>query len=406
MNPKAKSWLQVSLFNLLLVATLGVVMRYKIVYALPWVDQKSMLHAHSHFAFAGWVTQSLMALLVNYLGIVGATDVFRRYRPVLFANLFAAYGMLLSFPFVGYSAISITFSTLSIFVSYWFAIRYWRDLNRLGVRSTVHRWFKAALVFNVIASLGAFYLAYMLASKSISPNNYLASVYFFLHFQYNGWFFFACAGLLSRWLSDSGADEGKLERAYALFAAACVPAYFLSALWLPIPDWIYWLVILSVFLQIGGWVQLLKLIRKAWPGMKRGVNRFARFLFILSAIALTIKLLLQAGSVIPSLSQLAFGFRPIIIGYLHLVLLGVITLFIMGYLVNFKLVPASGATIAGMVIFTGGVIANELLLMLQGVTDLNYTAIPEINHFLLAAALVLWLGMLVIVLSQAGKPRQ
>ena len=51
--------------NLAIVALLGVIMRYKILYPLPFVDQKKFLHAHSHFAFSGWVTLALIQSAVK-----------------------------------------------------------------------------------------------------------------------------------------------------------------------------------------------------------------------------------------------------------------------------------------------------------------------------------------------------
>ncbi|HLG38591.1 MAG TPA: hypothetical protein VI461_02945 [Chitinophagaceae bacterium] len=400
MNSPVRKWLQISLFNLLLVAVIGVIMRYKIAYSLPWVDQRNLLHAHSHFAFAGWITQALMSLLVSYLFEKGDTAAFKRYRPVLYSNLVTAYGMLVTFPFMGYTFLSIVFSTLSIFVSYWFAIKYWRDLNKLPEKSISHHWFKAAVLFNAVSSLGAFSLAYMLATKNIHPDRYLASIYFFLHFQYNGWFFFACMGFLSYQLNKYGASENQLKKIYLFFVAACVPAYFLSALWLPIPELVYILVVVAVFLQLIGWIMLLQLVRRVLPAIKQRMPIFPRILFALCALALTIKLLLQAGSVIPSLSQLAFGFRPIVIGYLHLVLLGVITLFIIAYIVAFKLIPVNEMTRRGIIVFTAGIIANEALLMIQGTADMYYYPVPFINQFLLVAALILFTGILFINLGQ------
>ena len=396
MNPHLGKWLRLSLFNLLLVAILGVIMRYKIIYPLPWVDQKNLLHAHSHFAFAGWITQALMSLLVSYLFQKGDGGVLTRYRPVLYANLITAYGMLVTFPFMGYKFPSIAFSTLSIFTSYWFAVKYWRDLNKLKLKSTSILWFKAAVVFNAVSSLGAFSLAYMLAAKHIHPDQYLASIYFFLHFQYNGWFFFSCMGLLSYQFNKMGVRENKLRKIFLLFVTACVPAYFLSALWLPIGQVIYILVVISVFLQLAGWILMLQTVRKTMAIIKKHVPVFSRWLFGLSAIALTIKLLLQSGSVIPSLSQFAFGFRPIIIGYLHLVLLGVISLFIIAYVIAFKIIFLNTKTKAGVIVFVIGIIINEILLMIQGIADMSYIPLPLVNQLLLVAAFVLLAGVLLI----------
>ena len=64
----APKWIRISLFNLLVVALLGVLMRYKIGFSFPFFDQKYLQHAHSHFAFAGWVSQMLMACMVRLLG--------------------------------------------------------------------------------------------------------------------------------------------------------------------------------------------------------------------------------------------------------------------------------------------------------------------------------------------------
>ena len=117
-----ENWIKIALMNLGLVALLGVTLRYKIAFSLPFIDQKNLLHGHSHFAFSGWISQALMALLLYYLLKQGQANVLKRYRIILFSNLLTAYGMLISFPIQGYAFFSILFSTLSIFISYVFAI--------------------------------------------------------------------------------------------------------------------------------------------------------------------------------------------------------------------------------------------------------------------------------------------
>jgi hypothetical protein len=123
-------------------------------------------------------------------------------------------------------------------------------------------------------------------------------------------------------------------------------------------------------------------------------------LFALCALAVTIKLLLQAASVIPSLSQLAFGFRPIVIGYLHLVLLGIITLFIIAYVFAFTSVSLNATTKTGIIVFTAGIMINEALLMIQGITDMDYQPVWYINRLLLIAAIILFSGTLFVNLGQ------
>jgi hypothetical protein len=391
-----RRWIQVSIFNLLLVSFFGVVLRYKIAFTFPYFNQRYLLHGHSHFAFAGWLTQVLMVLMVQYLSQYQGEKVFKKYRLLLYANLITAYGMLISFPLQGYAFWSICFSTLSIFVSYFFAFRFWKDLNRLSHKSISHSWYKASIIFSVISSLSAFSLAYMMANKIMHEKWWLGAVYFFLHFQYNGWFFFAGMGLLVSLIEKTIPDAKTLKSIFWLFSLACGPAYFLSALWMDIPLPIYWLVILAAIAQLVGWILLVRLLLKDKSTLKTGLPKKGRQLLLLSAIAFTIKLLLQMGSTHPALSQLAFGFRPIVIGYLHLVLLGVITIFILGYIFAMKFLEPGKYFIHGVWIFISGIILNEILLMLQGVTGLSYTIVPYINELLFAMAIILFCGLFVM----------
>ena len=392
-------WLKIALFNLLIVATIGVILRYKILFPLPFVDQKHLLHGHSHFAFAGWITQAIMTLLVIYLANQTGAAVYKRYRWLLAANLFSAYGMLIAFPIEGYGLYSIIFSTLSIFVSYVFAVFYWRDVNKLAANNSSHAWFKAAVLFNAFSSLGAFGLAFMMYAKMIHQNWYLAAEYFYLHFQYNGWFFFACMGLFTKILAQANVPEQLLKKIFWLFAGAALPAYFLSALWMPLPVWVYILVILSALAQLAGWIWLLKILKTKWQVIKKDYSKTAKGLLILSGMALTVKLFLQLGSTIPSLSDLAFGFRPIVIGYLHLVLLGVITLFLLGYMFAKNHFIANKKIFTGAFVFATGVILNEALLMIQGTAAISYTTIPFINEMLLGTALILFSGVLLMIIA-------
>ncbi len=390
---------RIAIFNLLLIAAIGIILRYKIAFSLPLVDQKHLLHGHSHFAFTGWITHALMLLLVQYLVKKKDETVFKKYKWIINANLITAYGMLLSFPVEGYGLFSIIFSTLSIFVSYAFAIMFWKDLNKLPQKNISHWWMKAALLFNALSSVGAFSLAFMMATKTVHQNWYLAAVYFFLHFQYNGWFFFACMGLaMAKFLCHVPVSIQK--KIFWLFAGACLPAYVLSALWLPIPSWSYIIVVLAAFSQVFGWLLTIQQIKKQLPFIKSSSQYGTLWVIMLACIALSIKLLLQLGSTIPSLSILAFGFRPIVIGYLHLILLGVITLFILGFMMGEKTILMNSFSLKAIKIFIAGVIINELLLMIQGVAAMTFVPIAFINEILLAAAVIIFSGIVLLNFSQ------
>ena len=400
MQSSQKKWLAFSLFNLMIVAFLGGTLRYKIAFYLPFVDQQNLLHGHSHFAFAGWITQALMTLLVGYLSDKTSKNYFPRYRWLLYFNAATAYGMLFSFPVQGYGFVSIFFSTMSVFASYYFAFIFWKDLNRLPVQQVSDFWFKIALLGNVISSAGPFSLAYMMASHHMLQNWYLASIYFYLHFQYNIWFFFSCMGLLSYRLSAMGVSDESQIKISRFFAVAALPTYFLSLLWWHIPLWLYIVVVLASICQLVGWVQFIFLIKEHAKSIKNQIVPFSRILFIFFAVALSIKLVLQTGSVIPTVSRLAFGFRPIVIGYLHLVLLGIITLFILTYSFTFHQVRINAGTKRGIIFFVTAIVFNELLLMIQGVSDLLNLGLPGIQYWLFAAACMLMGGAEIIVYHQ------
>ncbi len=388
-------WLKIAFLNLLIVSLLGIILRYKIAFSLPFIEQKNLLHGHSHFAFAGWITQALMFLLIKQLQFASPEVIIKKYKWILYSNLITAYGMLLSFPFEGYGLFSIIFSTLSVFVSYWFAIVFWKDLNKEPEKKVAHYYFKAAIFFNAISSIGAFALAFMMVKKIIAQKISLLAVYFFLHFQYNGWFLFGCLGLLTIVAEKFIVNKKLLFQIFLLFFIASVPAYFLSALWLPIPLLLYLLVVISAIIQAIAWFLFLQLLIKNKIQFAN-FNTVSKLLFTLSAVALSIKIILQALSTIPSLSQLAFGFRPIVIGYLHLVLLGFTSIFLFSYILQFEINFLPKKIKTGIYVFVIGIILNEVLLMLQGTADLFYFYIPFLNEALFAVAIILFAGLLKI----------
>ncbi len=385
--------------NLFLVSFIGVILRYKIAFSFPFIDQKHLLHAHSHFAFTGWISHALMVLLLFYLTSKSKQSLNKRYDALILANLISAYGMLISFTIQGYGFWSIGFSSFSIITSYLFSILYWKDLNKIPAFSISHLWFKMALICNALSSIGAFALAIMMATKNLEQNWYLIAVYFYLHFQYNGWFFFAGMGLLNTIVEQMPNIQKKLKIVFWLFSIACIPAFLLSTLWLQLPRILYLIVILAALAQFIGWIYFLLLLKKNSHFLNIYFPKNTSWLFVLSAMALTIKLCLQLGSTYPSLSQLAFGFRPIVIGYLHLVLLGVITIFLVGYILLISKHNYHKKVFLGVRIFVAGIIINETLLMTQGVAALDYIIVPKIDMMLFTAALIMCLGILYINLQ-------
>lgn len=398
-----KFWLKISLLNLCIVAILGLLMRYKIGFEFQYLDQKHLQHAHSHFAFAGWLGHTLMVLMVYFIQTKITEFKGNKYKKIIVANLICSYGMLISFIIEGYGLVSIALSTASIFVSYIFAYRFIKDLKLLDDDLVAKSWFKAALFFNVISSLGTFYLAYMMATKNVVQNWYLSSIYYYLHFQYNGWFFFACMGLAFGFLNLRKSEHSFYETSFNLFAIACVPAYFLSTLWLDLPLWIYIITVIAALVQVYAWFKFLPILLKTRKNVLESYSPLLRYILVFVSFALSIKLLLQLGSTVPIISQLAFGFRPIVIAYLHLILLGIITLFLLFYIYANHLILISKNIKYGVFVFTIGVLLNEIVLAVQGVAAFSYTIIPFVNEILFGVAILLLIGIGITALYSIKK---
>ena len=217
-----------SVFDLLLLSVIGVTLRAYPIFPVPLFDYKNLLHAHSHFAFGGWVMPILLAIILKYFPEFTQRISYRHLRNISVSILVSAYGMLLSFPFQGYAPVSIAFSTLSIFAGFYMAFALWKAAGASNTPSVL--FLKTGLVFLVISAAGPFATGPLIAMGKAGTALYYNAVYFYLHFQYNGWFTFAILAVAYKMIEKKGPPvNGKLV--YRLFTAACIPAYFLSTLW-------------------------------------------------------------------------------------------------------------------------------------------------------------------------------
>jgi len=398
-------WLSIAIANFLVVAIAGIILRYKMNFSLTLLNQKNLLHGHSHFAFTGWITLALMTLMVSYLLNQGLQTNYKKYHLLLFANLITAYGMLITFIAQGYALLSITSSTLSIFVSYVFIYFFWRDLGRLDDSAYVHPWFKAALILLGISSAGAFTLAFLMAAQIKIQEYYFSAIYFFLHFQYNGWFIFACFGLL---FSSLGVRYKhilkKLSKRLLLILGSCVgPTYLLSILWLKIPSYLYWIATLSGILQLAAALYLIshyKIIKSSISANSAVSN----YLWLLACFCLILKIILQALSAIPYLGNFAFGLRPVVVAYLHLCFLGIVSFFIIGS-IDRLLPDQQKLSRPGMALFVAGVIIQEVLLMAQGVEIIIQRLVAQMNILLFGAAVMIAVGLSLMVVKSISTKK-
>lgn len=398
---RTKQWIQIALINFCVVALAGVTMRYKINFSLPVVNQKYLMHGHSHFAFVGWVAVALMTLMVRYLIRNKVETNYKKYHWVLMADVIASYAMFVSFIIQGYAFWSITFSTITILVSYFFIFFYWKDLNKVHDAGFSRAWQKAALLLWAFSSLGAFMLAYLMANRIMIQDLYFSAVYFFMHFQYNGWFLFVCFGVFFSYMHRLGLFRIGLlsKRLFVIMAITVVPTYFLSILWMRLPLTLHWIANISAILQLLVLLYFFRILSVVKNSKTMHLNWSTKWLWLLASVAFILKIILQMLSTMPFLSHFAFGFRPVVIGYLHLSFVGIISLFILGYINEFIHRFRGRVSGIGAVVFVSGFIVQEIMLMLQGLEAMNVEPIRLANIILYYCAILMAVGLIWITIG-------
>ena len=396
-----KQWIQIALINFCVVALAGVTMRYKINFSLPAVNQKYLMYGHSHFAFVGWVAVALMTLMVRYLIRNKVQTNYKKYHRILIADVIASYGMLVSFIVEGYAFWSIAFSTITILISYFFIFFYWKDLDKVVDAGFSRAWHKAALLLWAFSSLGAFMLAYLMANHIMIQDLYFSAVYFFMHFQYNGWFLFVCFGVFFSYMHRLGLFQIRLlsKRLFIIMGITVIPTYFLSVLWMRLPLSLHWLANISAISQLFALLYFFKILYVIKHSETIRLSWSTKWLWMLASIAFILKIILQMLSTLPFLSHFAFGFRPVVIGYLHLSFVGIISLFILGYINEFIHRFRGHVSGIGAIVFVTGFAIQEIILMLQGLEAMNVEPIQSANIILFYCAILMVTGLIWITVG-------
>lgn len=392
--------IQFAFFNLLLVALLGVLLRAFPFLSLFPFSYKNVLHGHSHFAFGGWVMPILLALILKYFPEISQKVKYKHWRNITVLLLAAAYGMLVSFPIQGYKLVSIFFSTLSVAAGYYMAIVVCQAVKNIQKTPSI-RFLQWGLIYLSISAIGPFATGPLIVMGYQGTPLYFNAVYFYLHFQYNGWFTFAVLAILYQLLQEKKCDaNGKLV--FRLLNIACIPTFFLSILWHK-PGLVYNL--------IGGLGAILQLIAVVYLLFDlRAFNKRDKFskLLIVSIAVFCIKIALQVISAVPVVAVMVYQFRNFVIAYLHLVLLGFISLFALAIIIKANSVMRELKCRVGVLLFLFSFFSTESLLVLQAWGSMKNFAIPNYQLLLLLCSTCFPLSILLLfqLISKTSSKRQ
>lgn len=379
-----KKHISIALAYFLVVALMGVLLRFYVVASLPF-NYKFLLHAHSHTALLGWVYLGLTTLIYKIFLIEAQKQ--KLYKRIfLFTNI-CILGMLLSFPVQGYALFSIIFSTLFLFASYWFAWFAIKHIPEHFKNRFSWKLIKTSLWYLVISSLGPWAIGGVMATLGPESIWYKTSIYFYLHFQYNGWFILTLLGVLFYIFEEKGIyfNPQKLKSFFLLLNFGVLFTVFLSVLWFTPPIIFYILGLAGAVAQGLAFYELYLLLKGHFLLLK---NSFGARAFILLKIAgglLITKLLIQLFSAQPYIAKLAFQLKDFIIGYLHLVFLGIVITTLLAFLKYFKLIKLPKSFIWT---FIFAFVATELLIFYNAFA--LWLQLPFItNYYMLLAILSL-----------------
>lgn len=354
-----RNYYSIPLLFFCLAAGIGLFLRWQFIDPTPGTRYPWFVHSHSHVMFLGWILNVLFLSFTEYHLSEKDRPQFLKYFLLLQVPVFA---MMISFPLQGYGMFSIIFSTVHTLAT---AVAVAIFFRKTAGRSETSLWFaKAAWIFFLVSTAGPFSLGYLMANGMGTTVWYNLSIYYYLHFQYNGLFLFGVLGLFYQLLErhQISFDDARARRFGFWTAVACIPAYVLSALFAQ-PG--------IAFNLIGAAAALLQFYALYLFAIELRILRhpirmkFRPAVYSLCKVVLlfwVVKLILQFVSAHPYIAELAYALRPVVIGYLHLVLLGVITAFLLAWYMERGFVRKRYAKFA-LWILTAGFLGTEICLV-------------------------------------------
>ena len=397
----------IALFNFLIVAAVGTLLRFVFVHEVEIVaEYKNVLHAHSHVAIMGWVFMALFGSLL----FAFTPDASNRklYHVLFWINQINCLVLIVNFWIHGYDIVSIVLSSIYILITYIFSANILKDLKNSNASGIAKMLLKFCLFFLVISTIGILALGPVLMTLHGTEKViwYYLLVQFYIHFQYNGWFIFGCLALFfSFYKNNSTENKVVLYPVYGI-AFATITTYCLSIFWgFPAYHIFLNISVASGFVQLFFTIQLFRLnkniVKEIFYKLKSGVKA----LFIISFSALIIKQLLQVIIIYPEMAHASFVLRNYVIAYLHLTFLGVTTIFLLGYAWqnNALLIQSKVAKIViGIIVCS--VFSIELLLSIMG--SLSWAGISSgaiFYQLVFAFSLAIVLCLLIILVKNLNK---
>lgn len=384
----------------LLIALLGLVLRLFQLVELPF-DYRFLVHTHSHVALLGWVYTALTTLI--YKSYLNKAPIHKKYRNLFWFTQATIMGMLFTFPFTGYALFSIIFSTLFLFASYVFMWLFIKHSSEEQKKTYSYKCIRISLWYMVISSIGPWALGIIMNTAGSGSDLYRNAIYFYLHFQYNGWFIMALIGILLYILEQNNI---KLPpKTFQLFFwtmnIGVVATFGISILWMKPAYFIY---LISVFGSLSQLFAFGILIKWLFPFRKRIKSFDSKPFYLLIKIAMfffLVKLVFQVlGSILYFASVISSNI-DLVIGYIHWTFLGVVSIAILSFLFQSKLIQLTKEAIF---LYLIGFFLTEGLIFCKGIVVWTKASLAaDYLWYLAVASGIFLIGIAYIFINQFRK---
>nr|WP_315158209.1 hypothetical protein [uncultured Flavobacterium sp.] len=399
-----KSWLLCTFANFFIASLMGLLLRWMYIAPIEGVNFQFLMHGHSHVAMLGWVYLMLYCLIF-YSFIPDEAKQKPIYNRLFWVTQLAVVGMMIDFPAQGYAFVSILFSTLHIFCSYYFYHLVWKDAKPITFPEK--RMLRTALFFMVFSTLGVWCLGPAVGILGKASAFYQIAIQFFLHFQFNGWFLFAVLALFFKQLKLN-VDEKQFGIFYNLFVVGTILTLALPVSWSLSNPIFYWINAVGVLIQLLSAMVFIQLIRPQFKTFFSPLSSLEKIVYQFTLFSLGLKIIIQLVVLVPELAQVSHQIRNFVIGYIHLTMLGIITGFLFGFAFQNNFINSKNAFQKwGTILFLLGFVATEIQLFLQGTwLFLNNESFPNYYLNLFLSSIFLPTGLLMLTIGISFKNKQ
>jgi hypothetical protein len=375
------------------------------------VDPRFLLHAHSHVALLGWIFVGFFASLLARAPWAGGDRPSPRVRLAEGVFHLGVGAMFVAFLLEGYAAASIALSMLHLVVAVGLVVYWMRRLRHAGRTDGgphgADEWILPALVLFLLANLGPWMLA---LGGRMGEGWTEAWVGYYLTLLFHGWIGLGIPGLLRARLGV--VLPGAAGRLLLLGAVPSVLPRMTGIL--PrgtsageVAAWVGWCG--SVALGVGlAWVGVALLREVRFP------LRVQLLLFSVGAAAVLAGISVAVGST-PGLAPAVMAGRNLVVGYVHLLLLGYASAALLALFLAEEAPRHSSASgprqqsrrqTLGAALFLGGGWAMVLLLLgVGGAALLGRFAFWPVQEALTGAGVVALLGGVLLAPKRERRPR-